>query len=346
MKKSIIFITLTLLLLFTSCVPRVAVPPQSHLPPKQADGCDFQVHFIDVGQGDCILLKSANAAVLIDSGTNESGAKINAYLKGLNIDELDFFICTHPHDDHIGGAAAVVKNNKIKTVFMNRDVSTSYSFEKLIDALEYSDANVESPDLHVRYSAEDINITFLSPEKDYKNMNDNSLVIMAEYENAKILLMGDAEKDVEKDLLESGYDIKADVLKVSHHGGRNASTERFLAQVSPDVCVIQSEPGNSYGHPHKEALDRLKKSGANILRCDELESIVIYCDGETFYNENGDPYKAGENQFKNSVYIGNKKSKKYHTKYCSSLPDEQNRVVFNSEEAAEKAGYSPCANCN
>ncbi|MEE0866732.1 MAG: MBL fold metallo-hydrolase [Clostridia bacterium] len=346
MKKSVALIILSLLLLFTGCVPNVEPPHQPDLSIKELDGCGLQVHFIDVGQGDCVLLKSENASVLIDSGTSESGTKINAYLNSLDIDELDYFICTHPHDDHIGGAATVIRNNKIKTVFMNGDVSTSYSFEKLLDALEITDTNAQIPKLHMKYTAQDICFTFLSPDKDYENMNDNSLVVMAEYKNCRILITGDAEKDVERSLIESGCDLKADLLKVSHHGSRNASTEMFLAKVSPAVCVIQSEQGNSYGHPHEEAIDRLKKSGANILRCDELGSIVIYCDGEAFYDENKTPYRAGENLFVNSVYIGNNKSKKYHTQYCRSLPGEKNRIVFNSREDAEKAGYTPCGNCN
>lgn len=304
----------------------------------------LEVHFIDVGQGDAILIKGEDTSMLIDAGTSENGVKITEYAKSLGIEKLDYFVGTHPHDDHLGSGAAVVRNLLPDTVFMNEEVSTAYFYEKLLDSLIENDISVTVPDIGCVYRREDFEFKFISPTIDFEDTNNNSLILMVKHNNIKMLFMADAEKRVEEELLKSNIDLSAQLLKVGHHGSRYGSNYNFLKAVNPTVAVIQSEKGNSYGHPHKETLERLEKSGINILRCDEKGNIVIKSDGNKIYYNNEELTKS-EN-LSTITYIANRKSGKFHADWCKNLPDKKNSVYLKSREEAILRGYLPCGGCN
>lgn len=307
-----------------------------------------QFHFIDVGQGDCIFIQNGDKTILIDAGTYESGHKIYKYLTDRGIKKLDYFIITHPHDDHVGGAENIARGLKIDTLFLNSGLdATSYSYEKFIDVLIEKDITPSNPDLDSVYKIGGMKLKFLSPRKNFGDENENSYVTLIEFGEIKALFTGDIEKAAETDILSRNADISADILKVGHHGSRTSSNQHFLNAVFPSVAVIQCEKDNKYGHPHKEALERLNRVGCNILRTDEEGTIVLSTDGKTIRRSTGEEYEPTEEKPQSVfTYIGNRKSKTYHTDICPNLPGEKNRITFNSKEDAENSGYKKCGNCN
>ncbi len=309
-------------------------------------GSAAQFHFIDVGQGDSILIQSENTNILIDAGTYESGHIVYNYLKSLNIKFLDYFIGTHPHEDHLGGASSVLNSIDVGTVFVNNDTSTGYFYERFIDTLINKNINTETPDMDCIYETGPFRLRFLSPTKNYGNANDNSLVVMLQFGDIKALFTGDSERAVEATLLKSGYNLKADILKVGHHGSRYASSQEFLNAVRPSVSVIQCGEGNSYGHPHDETIKRIKSIKSEILRTDKDKTIILTTDGKSIQTKSGKSFDVQkEAEEVKLIYIGNKKSKIFHTEACPNLPGEKNRIMFNTREDAINASYKACGNC-
>lgn len=305
-----------------------------------------QFHFIDVGQGDCVLIQSGDTNILIDSGTSESGSVVYRYLRNLDIDFLDYFIGTHPHEDHLGGASSVLSSIDVGTVFLNSDTSSSYFYERFIDTLIEREITPVRPDMNCIYETGPFRVKFLSPTKDFEDTNDNSLITMIQFGDIKALFMGDAERAVESELITGRTDISADILKVGHHGSRYASSAEFLNAVYPGVAVIQCGEGNSYGHPHEEVLQRLSATEATVLRTDESGSIVLITDGKTIQKTTGETYEKPEASPAVALtYIGNVKSKVFHTESCPNLPGEKNRIEFSARGEAINLGYKACGNC-
>ncbi len=342
MKIRLFSIILLICLILCACNPLPTVQKQEDVP---FDGQDALFHFIDVGQGDSILIQTADATVLIDAGTQEGGTSVYNYLKKLGINYIDCFILTHPHEDHIGGSTKVLGGIDVGKVYLNGESSSSYIFEKLLDTLIENDISAEIPSFDCVYKFGSLKLKFLSPKVMSESANDNSLVVMIEHGEINALFMGDAEKDVEASLLET-TDIEADILKIGHHGSRNASTDAFLRKVLPRVCVIQCGKDNSYGHPHTETLERIGDIGSEVLRTDELGTVVLRSDGKTVLDSDGNELKKiTADSLKKLSYIGNKKSKILHSEKCPNLPGEKNSVIFDNPQEAYNRGYSPCGNC-
>lgn len=357
-KNHLLIILLILVLFFTSCTSFISSVPVIDKDSKfdTANKTEIDItqteniakfHFIDVGQGDCTLIQSGDTNILIDAGTTESGRIIYKYLKNLKIDHLDYFIGSHPHEDHLGGAALVLSWIDAETVFLNSDITTAYFYERFIDTLIDKNITPFIPDFDCVYEVGPFRIEFLSPKKDFGDTNDNSLVLTVQFGEVKALFTGDAERAVEAELIQSKADISADILKVGHHGSRYASSAEFLNAVYPGVSVIQCGTGNSYGHPHEEVLQRLENVGSAVLRTDKEGSIVLITDGKTIQKATGETYeKSEEPPVVALTYIGNIKSKVFHTEACPNLPGEKNKIVFTSREAAINLGYKECGNCN
>ena len=336
----IIILIITLLLALCICVPKLFAPKNELIPvPGEA-----VFHFIDVGQGDCIFIQSEKANILIDAGTSDSGGKVYTYLKNLGVNYIDYFIGTHPHEDHMGGAAAVLSSIKVGTVFVNGEAAQGYHYERFVDVLLSKDISQKIPELGCIYEIGDFRIKFLSPKEYSQDANDNSLVLTVQFGNIKALFMGDAERSVEAELLKNRKLIDADILKVGHHGSRFASSAAFLNAVSPGVSVIQCGKGNSYGHPHDEALDRLNKV-TTVFRTDKDKTVILKTDGKTVRKSSGEEFKNQKNSLE-VVYIGNAKSKVFHSEACVNLPSENNRIFFKTREEAVNSGYKVCGNCN
>ncbi len=239
----------------------------------------FSVHFIDVGQGDCTLIKSDKGNMLIDAGENGNEAAVLDYLNEQGITSLEYFIATHPHSDHIGGAAEVISAVNVSNVIMPKlsasNTPTTKTYEKMILAVQKSGAKVISAKPGMEYSFGDVKFTVLSPFEQDENLNNMSVCVKITYGSHSFMFTGDAEKEVEEQLLNADYDLTADVFKLAHHGSSTSNTSDFIDAVSPELAVISYGVDNSYGHPHDEITDMLDKKNIPYYTTAESGNIVI-----------------------------------------------------------------------
>lgn len=320
---------------------------------------ELRVHFIDVGQADCILLENQSETVLIDSGNRADYTAIDDYLSNLNISKIDQFILTHPHEDHIGSAAKIVSTYDIGTVYMTDAAANSTVYKSLMEQLAAKKITPVYPEPGDNFSIGETAFTFLGPASTYKDLNSMSLVVRADFGSTSFLFTGDATNESEKDMLNANENLQADVLKVAHHGSRDSNSYVFLKEANPVYSVISCGKDNDYGHPHEEALSRLNDVGTTLFRTDESGTIIAVSDGtEITWNtkgtestrehiEEGNGLASDEDEITYSTsYIGNKNSKVFHSSDCSSLPKESNQVRFSTRQDAVDAGYTPCSRCN
>lgn len=332
----------------------------------------LEVHYIDVGQGDSILIHLSGKTMLIDAGNNVDGASIITYIKTLNIDKIDAIVATHPHADQIGGMAEIINEFVVDKIYMPKVAHTSKTYENLLLAIKNKNLKVNTAKAGTTIDLGNkikIEVMALNREN-YDNLNDYSAVVKIEYENVSFLFAGDAEAISEKEMVEKyGNKLKANVLKVGHHGSTTSTTLNFLNTVSPEYAIISVGENNSYGHPNQETLDKLKN--IDIFRTDKLGTIVAKTDGQTInfafektfteeitpvptepvptepIPEEPTPEKPENTQKKeDGIYIGNKNSKIFHKETCNSLPLPKNQVTFSSREEAINAGYKACKRCN
>lgn len=243
----------------------------------------LKVHFIDVGQADAILIEAPTGKkMLVDAGNNDDEKELLSYLRRQEVQELEAVVGTHPHEDHIGSLDAVINNFPVKKVYLPKVVHTTKTFENLLLAVKNNNLKITYAKGGMTISLDpQLKVEILAPNSDeYEELNDYSIVLKITYGNTSFLLTGDAEKISEEEMIERGYDLKADVLKVGHHGSNTSTSQQFLQRVQPQIAVISAGKDNSYGHPHKEVLVRLKKAGVKILRTDEQGHILCVSDGE------------------------------------------------------------------
>jgi competence protein ComEC len=317
--------------------------------PDTSDPIVLDVIFFDVGQADCILLKTDNHTMLIDAGNTGQDQLILNYLAEYNITTIDYLVATHPHADHIGSMTSVLMSmDYVGTVIMPDKPHTTQTYENLIKAIEEKDISLIIPNAGYTFELGSANIEVLAPNADYTDLNECSLVLRVEFGDIVFLFTGDAGTSSEQAQLANGFSLKADVLKVGHHGSRTSSTQQYLNAVAPSYAVICCGAGNTYGHPHSEAMTRLTGTGAVIYRTDENGTIIFTTDGESISVSTVKGAPGGSTSSPGTSeegYIGNKNSKVFHLPSCLSLPQEQNRVYFNLRQDAIDAGYTPCGNC-
>ena len=247
----------------------------------QAD--ELAVHFLDVGQGDSILIQFPNGCVmLIDAGPDGSGTSVISYLKQQGIKKIDYLVATHPHADHIGGMAAVIKEFDINKVYMPKVTHTSKTFEDMLLAIKSKGLKITPARAGVSIFEEDgLQAIFTAPcGSHYDSLNNYSAVVKIQYGSTSYLLTGDAEDLSEKEMLASSMNLQADVLKVGHHGSSSSTTPEFLKLVSPEYAVILVGAENKYGHPHQETLDNLVDAGVMVHRTDKEGTIIFVSDGK------------------------------------------------------------------
>lgn len=255
------------------------------LPPIDPNGDEMAVHFIDVGQGDCTLFQTPKGSVLVDCGETDYGYDIIAYLQAQGVEELEYFIITHPHDDHMGSAAYILENIDVKNFVINGQSRTTAFFTKALDVVEEKGINaiIASPtdSENNLFEIGALQLKIFGPYEDYgDDYNNASLIIHATYGNRSFLLTGDAEKKAEKELLKYHKDdIKCDVFAAGHHGSDTSNTKELLAAAKPEYVAISC--GEGYGHPHQEALDNFDEIGAKVYQTNQHGSIVFITDGDT-----------------------------------------------------------------
>lgn len=324
----------------------------------------LEIHYIDVGQADCALIMCGGENMLIDGGNVADSSTVVAYLKKQSVDYLDYILCTHAHEDHVGGLSGALAVFDVGTVYAPTTGSGSNAYKNFVRKANEQGLEPVSPNTHDKISLGNSTVEFYVPSYEDADLNNTSVMCKVSYGNTSFLFTGDAEKDEEKDIINQGADLDADVLKVGHHGSDSSSSYVFLREVMPEFAVISVGEDNSYGHPSADVLSRLADADVSVYRTDLCGDIVAASDGNNISFSTSKQTKKdqvqtmqaqqqSESQVPNQtkvqaqtgMYIGNKKSKKLHTENCGSLPKEENREYFEKRDDAILQGYEPCGNC-
>lgn len=248
----------------------------------------LKVTFLDVGQADSILIQIPNGKnIMIDAGNNEDAEMITSYLKKQGIRRLDVVIGTHPHEDHIGSLDKVIQTFDIGQVIMPKVTTNTQTYKEVLTAIQDKGLKIKEAKAGLKLelgsmdaASPQISAEILAPKSSkYEDMNNYSAVLRLVYGQNTFLFTGDAEEVSENELLASSSSLKADVLKVGHHGSNSSTTPEFLKKVSPKYAVISVGKDNTYGHPASSTLNRLKNAGVRVYRTDELGMIVAESNG-------------------------------------------------------------------
>lgn len=243
---------------------------------------ELKVHFIDVGQGDSILIQTpAGQNMLIDAGSNSKGNAVKEYLKEQGVSKIDVLVGTHPHEDHIGGLDVIIDNFDIDSIYMPKINHTTKTYEDVLLAVKRKGLKIKSAKTGMIIPLEGVDAQILAPEENLQssNLNDYSIVIKLTYGNTSFLFQGDAEELTEKAILNAMLPIKADVIKIGHHGSLTSSLSEYIKAVNPSRAIIMVGKNNQYGHPSKEVLNRLLDNKIKVYRTDIDGTIIIKSDG-------------------------------------------------------------------
>lgn len=241
----------------------------------------LQVHFIDVGQGDAILIDFGTMEILIDGGGRLPG--VIDYIETYVDDSIEVMVATHPHADHIGGLIEVLNRFDVDEIWLNGDTATSKTYNDFMAAVNSEGAQIREARRGDSIVAGALTFRVLHPiDPPYTNTNDNSIVLSLSYKGVYFLFTGDAEVEAESSMIEAGLLSEVDILKIGHHGSRTASSPAFLNIIRPEVAIYMAGTGNTYGHPHAESIAALQGIGAAIYGTDTSGTIVITCDGSGY----------------------------------------------------------------
>lgn len=353
-------------------------PVKDASPTTVLPGQKLRVSYIDVGQADSILIQIPNGKnVLIDAGNNGDANTITSYLKKQGVSKLDIVIATHPHEDHIGSMDTVINTFGIGQVIMPKKDSTTQTYKDLIAAIQNKGLKITEAKAGLKLDlGAEVNALLLAPNStSYEDVNNYSAVLKLSYGTNTFLFDGDAQEQSENEVVNAGFNLKADVLKVGHHGSHTSSSTAFLAKVQPKYAVISVGKGNSYGHPAQTTIDKLANIGAKIYRTDQSGTIVVESDGTNIIINAIEsevqpraptptvsqapaeskasvstpsassviaPVPPASTPQSLMVYI-TKTGKKYHKDGCNSL--SKSKISISLTDAKSK-GYGPCSLCN
>lgn len=371
MKRCLAFLLALCLLagILSGCTPSRALSQSQAVPANTAAQDDedssvrldapaeepaFSILFLDVGQADCMLVTCDGQHMLVDGGNVDDSRLVAAVLKRKGIDYLDYVVCTHAHEDHAGGLAGALNVCSFGTALAPVKTSKNIPFSNFVKYVKKQSKAITVPTCDEEFPLGSATVKVLGPRRTYDDVNDSSLVFMITYGSTRFLLTGDMERDAEQDLIDDGCDLKADLLKVGHHGSVTSTSYVFLNEVMPEIAVIQVGEGNDYGHPRDEVLTRLRDADVTLYRTDLQGDVLAVSDGETvtvtpFKNPDAETnptfYNSEGQNAIDVAYIGNLNSKKFHRPSCPNLPAEENRTFFNNRTEAVGAGYIPCGQC-
>jgi competence protein ComEC len=269
-----------LLLLFFSCSMFSACGIQeSSLNRDQI----MRVHYIDVGQGDSILIQVNGINMLIDAGPAENSDILISYLKKQKIRKLHYIVATHPHEDHIGGMAAVIRKFDVGKFYAPKIIVETRYFEDMAVSLKEKGLMISPARKGTSLSlGKNTECVMLSPcSESYDNLNNYSSVIRITYGSSSFLFTGDAEELAETEIISTGAYIDCDVLKAGHHGSSTSSSKQLLEAVTPDTAVISAGKRNDFGHPSKTVLNALESMDAQVYRTDIDGTIILESDGKS-----------------------------------------------------------------
>ncbi len=242
-----------------------------------------EIHFIDCGQGDSTLIISDGVTTLIDASTADGGEAVAAYLRELGVKKVDHFWISHPHDDHMGGAKQIVTDFQVGEIYLRVPTKgtepTARFYLEFLKAVKEKGLSINSVEVGDKVTCGGFVFSVLGPVEDYEDLNDQSIIMRGQCGRSSVLFTGDQERGAEKDLVAACGDLlSSSLLKVGHHGSSGSSSPAFLDAVSPEYAVISCGEGNSYGHPHKEALKRLEEREIMVFRTDLAGTIVFTVD--------------------------------------------------------------------
>lgn len=242
---------------------------------------EMRVHYIDVNQGDSILIQVNNKNLLIDSGPKDANEDLLKYLDSLGLSKLDYIIATHPHEDHIGNMSNIINKYDIVKFYAPKVEHTTSSFEKMVESLVNKNLkiNVIKAGTNTIDLGKGTKVTVFSPiDDEYDNLNNYSPIIKIEYGNNSFLFTGDAEKEIELEVSKN-TSLKSDVLKIGHHGSLTSTSSTFLNVVNPSIAIISLGINNKYDHPHTKVTSLLNSKDISIFRTDLDGSIILSSDG-------------------------------------------------------------------
>ncbi len=247
----------------------------------------LEIHYLDVGQGDSIFIKTPQEQkILIDGGPDMSildqmGKNLSFFDR-----QIDIMILTHPHSDHINGLVEVLRRYDVGKIYYTGALHTSPAYFEWLEVIKQKNVSLEIvKEQRILDLGADLKLEFLYPFEDLVNkeveeINNTSIVNKIIYKDKEFLFMGDAEKEVEQELLDLEVDLDVDVIKLGHHGSSSSSSENFLNAVDPDYAIIQVGEDNRFGHPHLSVIRRLERLGIEIYRNDLNGQVSVLSDGE------------------------------------------------------------------
>ncbi|MBQ9940583.1 MAG: MBL fold metallo-hydrolase [Clostridia bacterium] len=332
--------------------------------PNEPEISTFSIHFIDVGQADAALIECDGHYMLIDGGNKGDSNVIYTVLKNKNVSKLDMVVATHGHEDHIGGIPGAFN-------YTSSDITlcpiNEYDTDVFNDFKKYATSKgggITVPSVGNTYMLGSAEIKILGVNS-ISDANNSSIVLMITYGETKFLFTGDAEREAEQTILNSGVCLSATVLKVGHHGSETSTTYPFLREIMPEYAVISVGEGNSYGHPDEDTLSRLRNADVTVYRTDIHGDIYCTSDGKNIVfsvekNESADtltnqeetinteqtPSESSEQNTDNNDYALNTKSKKFHYPSCSKGPTKNKEYFTGTRDELIAQGYSPCGSCN
>ncbi len=303
------------------------------------------VTFLNVGQGDSAFLECGGQFLLVDSGEKEAFETVRDHISA-KTDRIDHIIVTHPHSDHMGSMSKIIDSFDVGDVIMPMVENNTDVYESMLNAIVSKDIPVKEPHVGEGFHLGSTYVTILSPGQYSEDMNANSVVVRVDCMGKSFLLTGDATKEAESEMLKDGL-VYCDVLKVAHHGSDTSSGEEFIAEATPEYSVI-SLGENTYGHPHKEVLERLKDS--TVLRTDrEGEITFTVADSSLSYTtvKKDAPKLNTVSDLGEYKYILNTSSHRIHYPWCEGVSkmSEKNKQGYNGDINTLE-GYKPCGICN
>lgn len=335
------------------------------------------VTFLDVGQGDAAVLQCGGQSMMIDGGKAKASSYIYSWLKKNQISHLDVMVATHTDADHIGGLSGALNYAKVGTAYCPVTSGTTKTFQSFVKYLKKQGKSITVPKAGDEFSLGGAQVRILGPTDPQAEGNNSSIVLKVTFGDTSFLFTGDAEREEEQELLESGYDLESTVLKVGHHGSDTSTSYLFLRTVNPQYAVISVGADNTYGHPTEAVLSRLRDADVKTYRTDLQGTITAVSDGKkvTFLTEKNaeintldqtGPGQKNETHQKDEVvpnagkaaasdssaektYVLNTNTHKFHDPDCSSvsqMKEKNKRIVTESRDQIIADGYDPCGRCH
>lgn len=348
---------------------------------KMDEGDDLlTVRFLDVGQGNAVLVENDGLFMLIDGGDREYSSYVVSSLAKYGVDKLTYVISSHYDADHLNGIVGALSVYPCDMVLAADYTTDTRVYESFCEVVKERDIELVYPAMGDTYSLGDATFTVVCPDDyEYADVNDNSVGIRLAYGENSFLILGDATVSMERKMMQSGLELDSDVYLASHHGSDGSTSQEFLEAVAPGAVVISAGVGNSYGHPAKRVMEEIKATGADLYRTDLQGVLSVVSDGVNlkWSQESSADFGSGEEvagktgakadaaavqnedtvsaqdtqtvEWEDADYVLNRNTKKFHLPSCSSAADisVENAADFaGSREDLIDAGYEPCKRCN